>query len=114
VTCIAKEFSCIQALVIYLLFFIFFQPTSPIKLKLGLQTGGRLLKINPPRTIKPSKPINNFVVPFTSLRNIIVCKNAGPKPWPLPPALATSCAKMLGQNHFVACWIYFQQLYIHI
>jgi hypothetical protein len=39
-------------------------------------------------------------VPFTSLRNIIVCKNAGPKPWPLPPALATSsCAKMLGQNY---------------
>jgi hypothetical protein len=69
----------------------------------------------------------------TSLSNIIVCKNAGPKLWPLPPALATSCAKnvgpkpfplpalatsscakMLGQNHFVACWIYFQQLYIHI
>jgi hypothetical protein len=47
-----------------------------------------------------------------SLSNIM-CKNAGPKPCPLPAALATSCVKMLGQNyalyqpsqhHVQKCW----------
>jgi hypothetical protein len=61
--------------------FTFF-PTLPIKLKLGLQIGGRLLiatELDQSNYLADQQQVSGFAVPFTSLS--ILCKNAGPKPF---------------------------------
>jgi hypothetical protein len=54
-------------------------PTLPIKLKLGLQIGGRLLIATELDYLANQQQVLGFAVPFTSLS--ILCKNAGPKPF---------------------------------
>jgi hypothetical protein len=60
---------------------IYFFPTQPKKLKLGLQIGGRQLTathLDRSKYLANQQQVLGFVVPFTSLS--ILCKNAGPKP----------------------------------
>jgi hypothetical protein len=59
---------------------IYFFPTPPIKLKLGLQVGGRPLiatHLDQSNYLANQQQVLSFAVPITSLRK--VCKNAGQK-----------------------------------
>jgi hypothetical protein len=61
---------------------IYFFPTPPIKLKLGLQMGGRLLiatHLDQSNYLANQQQVLGFAMPFTSLS--IMCKIAGPKPF---------------------------------
>jgi hypothetical protein len=69
---------------------IYFFPTLPIKLKIGLQVGGSLIIAKHLVNQKQGEQshhfyytflwqVFNFAMPFTSLSK--VCKNAGPKPF---------------------------------
>jgi hypothetical protein len=55
---------------------IYFFPTPPIKLKLGLQMVGRL---DQSIYMANQQQVLGFAMPFTSLS--IMCKIAGPKPF---------------------------------
>jgi hypothetical protein len=61
---------------------IYFFPNSPIRLKLGLQTRGRLLIATPPGPIKLSSiPIAGVRLCCAFYELSKLCKNAGPKPF---------------------------------
>jgi len=59
---------------------VYFFPTPTIKLKLGLQMGGRLqiaTHLDRANYLANEQQLLDFAVPFTSLSK--QCKNAGPK-----------------------------------
>jgi hypothetical protein len=57
-------------------------PTPAIKLKLGLQIGGKIriaTHLDQSNYLANQQQVLGFAVPFTSLSKL--CKNAGPKPF---------------------------------
>jgi hypothetical protein len=61
---------------------IYFFPTPPVKLKLGLQIGERLLlasQLDQSNHLTNQQQVFNLAVLFSSLSKL--CQNAGPKPF---------------------------------
>ncbi len=98
---------------------IYFFPTPPIKLKLGLQIGGGLLIANYLNHLlwlgnqsreqesdhisyTPHRQVLDFVVHFTSLSKL--CKNDGPKPfcWAKPACFVFSSSNLNLQGHILS------------
>jgi hypothetical protein len=84
---------------------IYFFPTSAIRLKLGLQTGGRLLIATPPGPIKlSSQSIAGVRLCCAFYQLSKLCKNPGPKPfcWAKLACMDFSSANFNMQGHILS------------